>query len=351
MTEAEHILIEEEPPAAASPPVRQPRNLIEIINSQLVTLRNYHRAVIETGSEDAVHKMRVTTRRLQASLDLLERELKVRKIKRRLRGWRRKLSTVRNLDVFLELIEKEAASRGRTRREQLELIRTTLQERRVLRALKVTRFLKHIDIDAIAINLGLGLPMTDELTPALETRTTDGAGDEVQESAPIVAAPLAAPMVIDEGRVAGYAAERLEQRLAEFQVLAAQSHPTNDPTELHQLRIAAKRVRYLLEIVSEMGYGDASRALNWLRNLQDRIGDWHDLEALEEEIIGIVANHDFLKQNLSESSRMIQAAAHLQKKKLALVSRLFPVRVPKTLEVTSRRIARSLRRASLRPSP
>jgi len=334
MAETEQILTTEvDAPAAKKPPARQPRKLVEIIISQMAALHTYHRAVLETEAVEAIHKMRVTTRRLQASLDLLEREMKVRKLKRRLRKWRRRLSTVRNYDVFLELIEKEAPSRGRARREQLELVKGILKERRLHRAARIRQFLEGIDIDAVAIRLGLGKPSTRE--------ATDTAG--VNDDAPAVEA-TAETMELDERSVAGYAAERLDQRLGEFQALAAQSHPTNNPAELHQLRIAAKRVRYLLEIVTEMGYGDASRALAWLRTLQDRIGDWHDLEALEEEIIAIVSTDEFMKQHLAESGRMLQAAAHLQKKKEALVSRLFPVRPPRYLEVTSQRIARALRR-------
>jgi hypothetical protein len=45
---------------------------------------------------------------------------------------------------------------------------------------------------------------------------------------------------------------------------------------------------------------------------------------------------------------MLQAAARLQKKKERLVSRLFPVRVPKHLALTSQRIARALRRHATR---
>lgn len=339
MAETEPVLTtpQIDAPAAKQTPARRPRKLVKIIASQFAALRTYHRAVVDTESVDAVHKMRVTTRRFQASLDLLEREMKVRKLKRRLRRWRRKLSSVRNFDVFLELIKKETAGRGRTRREQLELVTGILQERRVLRAAKVKRFLQDINIEAIAIGLGLSTPPTGE-TPDVVS-AIDDAGDEALE----LETP-AETMIIDERSVAGYAAERLDQRLVEFQALAAQSLPTNDPAELHQLRIAAKRVRYLLEIVSEMGYGDASRSLTWLRTLQDRIGDWHDLAALEEEIIAIVSSGEFMKENLSESSRMLQAAAHLQKKKDKLVSRLFPVRVPQHLLVTSQRIARALRR-------
>ena len=347
MAEAKEIITPEgdttvtEPDVGISelPRVTAPRTLGEIILSQLASLRDYHRGVIETGSVDAVHKMRVTTRRLQASLDLLEREMKIRKHKKQLRSWRRKLSTVRNYDVFLELIEKEALNKRKTRRAQLELVKAILQDRRVRRAVKVTQFLQEINIDAIGI--GLGLISSSNVSFSSEDLSGEIATNESPDD------PIDVANFVDERKVAAYAAERLDQRLTEFQALAALSLPTNDPTELHQLRIAAKRVRYLLETVTQMGFGDASRALAWLRTLQDRIGDWHDLEALEEEIVLIVSSREFLKQHFAESSQMLQAAAHLQTKKEKLVAKLFPVKAPRLLEVTCLRIARTLRRYSM----
>jgi CHAD domain-containing protein len=347
MAEAKEI-IDTEPDAATadadvgtteSPPASGPRMLGEIIISQLAALRAYHLGVIQTGSVDAVHKMRVTTRRLQASLDLLEREMKIKKYKRQLRSWRRKLSTVRNYDVFLELIEKEAATKRKARRAQLELIKAILQDRRVRRAVKVTKFLESINVDAIGV--GLGLIATSNVSLSSEDSPGTTSINETRVDV------IDVTNFVDERKVAAYAAERLEQRLTEFQALAASSHPTNDPTELHQLRIAAKRVRYLLETVTQMGFGDATRALAWLRTLQDRIGDWHDLEALEEEIVLIVSSREFMKQHFAESSQMLQAASHLQTKKEKLVSKLFPVRVPRLLELTCLRVGRALRRYSL----
>lgn len=338
MAEAEQAVSSKQPGKPKSPPkpssTKLPQTLPEIIPRQLELLRVYHSNVLETLAVEAIHKMRVTTRRLQASLDLLEREMKVRKLKRRLRNWRRALSLVRNYDVFLEMLEKETATRGRARREQFLLVKTKLQQQRAETAASLKVFLEKIDIDKIALRLGLQ-------TTTVETRYSETS--QSNRTTPVVQITnhLTA---IDDRSVAGYAADRLDQRLAEFQALAAQAQPTADSTDLHQLRIAAKRVRYLLEIVSQMGYGDASKALAWLRSLQDRIGDWHDLEALEEEIISIVSDHEFLKEHLGESSDMLQAAERLQKKKERLVSRLFPVRVPKHLIITSQRIARSLRR-------
>jgi len=254
----------------------------------------------------------------------------VRRLKRRLRNWRRALSLVRNYDVFLEMLEKETATRGRARREQIQLVTAKLQEQRAHTAAEVRGFLEQIDIDKLSVRLGVTASLA-VIDPGQ------------LEALPVVPGSNLLN-AIDEQNVASYAADRLDQRLSEFHALVEQSHPTTDPADLHQLRIAAKRVRYLLEIVTQMGYGDASRALAWLRRLQDRIGDWHDLEALEEEIITIVSDREFMKQHLGESSDMLQAAERLQKKKERLVSLLFPVRAPKHLTMTSRRIARALRR-------
>ena len=336
--------------AAAS--VKSPRTLTEIITSQIVLLASYLNPVMESDDPEAIHKMRVTTRRLQASLDLLQTSggrPKIRKLKKELRNWRRVLSQVRNYDVFLMVIEKEGASRNSARRQSFEHLKSILEKRRARRLAKARRYLKRIDLAQICLKLGLDAsPCAPKQIEASEDQPP--AQESQAEKPP---APFATPVpdLLGERAIALHAAERIEQRLSEFLSLAAQSQPTTNPAELHQLRIAAKRLRYLLEIVSEMGYCDVARALAWLRLLQDRIGDWHDLVAIEEEIIAIASRRKFLKENLAESGRMLQAAAHLQSKKEALVAKLFPVKVPRTLAATSRRVVRALRRKPAQASP
>lgn len=340
MVESEQVMTSESGEAAShAGAAARPRTLEQIITLQLVTLQTHHRAVLETDDPDAIHKMRVTTRRLQASLDLLEHELHAHKIKKRLRRWRRMLSLVRNYDVFLTLIDKEAAAHRPSKREQYELVKAILQKRRERRAARVRKYMRKLNVGRIASKLGVTMP--PQPAPASEQPAADST-DTVK--GPITGPDVGRRFAVDESRVAGHTAARLEQRLAEFQTLAAQSHPSTSASDLHQLRIAAKRVRYLLEIISELGYGDASRALGWLRTLQDRIGDWHDLEALEEEIIDMVSRRRFMKEHLAESSRMLEAAARLQSKKESLVSKLFPIHVPKTLPLTARRLTKALRR-------
>ncbi len=321
------------PPARqrSAPSAPQPRALRDIVTDQVAALCAYHQTTCESDAPEGIHKMRVTTRRLQASLDLLQSGDSVkaiRKLKRRLRKWRRKLSQVRNYDVFLELIEKEAAHLRPLQKERFELLRGVLRERRAAIATEVTVYLETLKVRVIANRLGL---------PADAGQA--GAG----ESAPTSGDESVADRLFAEPLIAARAAERIEQRLAEFLELAAQSQPTTNPTELHQLRIAAKRLRYLFEIVAEMGFGPAKGALSWLRSLQDRIGDWHDLESIEEEIIALAIHHDFVKAHLAETAQMLQAAAHLQNKKVRLVARLFPVKPPPTIVTAAQRFIKALR--------
>ena len=226
MAEAEQGLSSKrasEPPSKSDIPShkrspKQSKRLPEIITHQLDLLRMHHRNVLETLDVESVHKMRVATRRLQASLDLLEHEMSVRRLKRRLRNWRRALSLVRNYDVFLEMLEKETATKGRTRREQFQLVTAKLQEQRAHTAAEVRGFLEQINLDKISLRLGI--------TPPLDVC------DSNQLEPPSVVAISDSLNAIDERNVAGYAADRLDQRLSEFQALVAQSHPTTDPADL-----------------------------------------------------------------------------------------------------------------------
>jgi CHAD domain-containing protein len=334
-------------PSPEAPPTdrKSRRSLPGILQTQFEALQVYHREVMQNDDPEAIHKMRVTTRRAQASLDLLATQLDIMPVKIRLRRWRRELSRVRNYDVFLVLLEKEAAAVRAGNRQPFELVRAVLQQRRADTAGKVRKYLLNKSVSRLAARINLRLP-EEALSP------TNGQANEVNLTEACKPTPIGkSTLIIDEVQLASHTADRLDQRVAEFLALAAQSHPATEAAELHQLRIAAKRVRYLFEIIAEMGYGDATRALAWLRTLQDRIGDWHDLESLEQEIIEIVSQRDFLKEHLLVSSRMLQVAAHLQKKKERLVAKVFPVQVPQNLMATSQRLSKALRRRIPRKKP
>ncbi|MEW6128283.1 MAG: CHAD domain-containing protein [Acidobacteriota bacterium] len=297
------------------------QTLAQIIYGQIQTLRNYYSLVLDTQEVEAIHKMRVTTRRLQASLDLLEidkAERSIGKLKKRLRRLRGKLSEVRNYDVFLIILEQEAGKR-RTVNPPFASLEEELRRRRALRADKMMQYLRKIDFNKFFAILKMDWESSNQGEVSL--------------------AHLA-----DDKAIAGRAAARIEQRLREFKDRAINAQPITHPEELHQLRIAAKRLRYLLEIATDMGIRGNLTALGWLRALQDKIGDWHDFEAIEDEIINITANREFVKKHLRESHAILKAAVHLRKQKLALVKRLFPVKMHPSIESAASRTANTYRK-------
>jgi CHAD domain-containing protein len=299
--------------------VQRPLHLAQIIAFQLVELQNYYRTVMENTSVEAIHKMRVTTRRLQASLELInfkEDKAGIGKVREQLRTLRQMVSEVRNYDVFLILLEQEAATH-KAMQGPFESLIAELEKRREKKAKEMKRFLRKHSIKKIAAELGVKLQKPEKAS---------------------------LHHIASNEKILKRTASRLEKRLTEFQQLAAEINPTKHPEEIHQLRIAAKRLRYLLEIAADMGYGQSLTALNWLRTLQDRIGDWHDLEAIEDEIINIVGHREFIKERLRESSLILMAAVHFHKRKLALVHRLFPITVNRSIDSATQRIVQNIRR-------
>jgi CHAD domain-containing protein len=92
--------------------------------------------------------------------------------------------------------------------------------------------------------------------------------------------------------------DALESAWSNFEDHVAQSHRHSRPEVIHGARIATKRLRYLLEVFHEFGVAGSADALAWLRQLQKHLGDWHDLEVLEQMMIEMLARPEFLREHL-----------------------------------------------------
>src|SRR5215471_3336922 len=194
-------------PVSVSPEVQHSHPLGEVIASQLQLLHGYHRGVLDTEDVEAVHKMRVTTRRLQASLDLLQSrpdDLGIRKLKRRLRRWRRRLSLVRNYDVFLSMVDAE--SQQPVRKRDYELIRAELLKRRTRQAFKVDTYLQRVRIWSIGDKLGISRPLLPGLTDL------DTAGAEAAAPEPIMEGIAAEPAAHDTNQAPRLRALLVDER-------------------------------------------------------------------------------------------------------------------------------------------
>ncbi len=90
----------------------------------------------------------------------------------------------------------------------------------------------------------------------------------------------------------------------------AESHSHPQVSALHAVRIAAKRLRYLVEVLEEYDVPGSRESLAWLRGLQQHLGDWHDLEVMERVLTEMVAQPRFLREHLEIASGTLQLIRH-----------------------------------------
>ena len=269
---------------ATPPPTSEWNKVRKLALRHLNRFISLEAKVLKGDDPNAIHDMRVASRRLQQILDLifptpLPRE--VRRLRRKIRRCRRALGDVRNCDVLLELVERRLARRRSSHREAWTAVHQHLQERRTESFTRATRKLSRLNLAAFYMR-------TKSILDRLGAKANQGQ----------VAQPLAHPEGADLEPFPKRLAQVLVGVWSEFEKQVAASHSEPSATSIHAARIGAKRLRYLLEVVNQFGISGSSQSLGWLRRIQQHLGDWHDMEVLEEMIIEMMARPQFLRDHL-----------------------------------------------------
>lgn len=240
---------------------------------------------------EAIHDIRVASRRLQQVLVLLypapARE--IRRVRRRIRRCRRALSEVRNCDVLIQRVEKSLLRKRTTRREAWESVRDYLRERRSQSYLKALRKLGKLNLASLYVSLKVHL-------------APNGTAPDFRQPGPL-----------DPGTndlAVGQFYERVTEALAslwqDFETQITESLCDPKAPALHSVRISAKRLRYLIEVVREFNVPGSREALVWLRRLQRHLGDWHDLEVMEQMMTEMVARPGFVRHQLDIATQVMK---------------------------------------------
>jgi CHAD domain-containing protein len=248
--------------------------------------------VLRGDNPEAIHDLRVASRRLQQFLDLIyppPAARQVRRLRRRIQRCRRALGEVRNCDVLLQSVEKALTSKRNSRREVWEAAREYLQGRRSEGFDKAIRKLGKTNVAALYVALKEQLVGND-------------AGLEPSNSGQPPTESLALDTAQFSERVAGCLGTAWE----DFVEKIAESHRHPQVSALHAVRIAAKRLRYLVEVLEEYDVPGSRESLAWLRGLQQHLGDWHDLEVMERVLTEMVAQPGFLREHLEIASGTLQ---------------------------------------------
>jgi CHAD domain-containing protein len=205
---------------------------------------------------EALHDFRVAIRRLRVTVRAYPglHESVSRKQRRRLRKLARATNPARDAEVQLAWFVERSPRFSTSERAGLGPLRARLRDRR-RRVMAATRE----DLQE----------RFEKLERKLRRRLTTLRPDAGSHAAPFRAV----------------AATTLVQHASDLAGRLSDASPSADPAELHATRIAAKRLRYLLEPV-QSGLSDSATLVRRLKDLQDLCGaltDAHELEVVLRE--------------------------------------------------------------------
>jgi CHAD domain-containing protein len=203
----------------------------------------------QAGDMRSVHQARVASRRLREALPALGASVDGRalgRVRRQVRRMTRALGPVRELDVALAHLD-ELAARNVVSTHAIGRVRQALAQQRLKRRRE----------------------MLAAITP--------GKVEKLRQGLRNVSSGEARPQSPEAASEIGEQIARRAERLVSAMERAGGLYL---PDRLHAVRIAAKKLRYAMEIQRELSRSRATARITQLKRMQDLLGRMHDFEIL-----------------------------------------------------------------------
>jgi CHAD domain-containing protein len=258
--------------------------------------------ILRSENPDQIHDLRVASRRLQAVVDVLTvapASSSVRRLRRKIKRSRVVFSDVRNCDVMIERIETRLKRRHAGRREAWMAVLEYVRERRSGACTPALRKLSKLNFGRVYVRLQSFLASPPEAAQA------NGHGHALS---------VATGDVLLKSRLTA----ELEKAWRRFRTELTQSQQSLSGQAIHQARIAAKRLRYLVEVMDEFQIPGSRDTAKWLRQVQQYLGDWHDRDVEEQMIAEMLARPQFILNQLELATQVVRLLAQERKAKLHL---------------------------------
>jgi CHAD domain-containing protein len=222
--------------------------LLVLLKQRLSTLIDAMPAA-QAGDMRSVHQARVATRRLRGALPVLRTSINNQalvRVRRQVRKMSRALGPVRELDVALAHLD-ELAGRNIVSARALGRVRQTIARERLQRRRDMLAAITPGKVQKLTERLG-------QVGSGPETAERVGASEEA---------------VNQVGRRARRLAAAIERAGGIYL-----------PDRLHAVRVAAKKLRYAMEVERELTHSRSTARIAQLKRLQDLLGHMHDSEIL-----------------------------------------------------------------------
>jgi len=252
-------------------------DLASLSRKRLDRLESSFKAALEAGEVEAIHQVRVSSRKLVESISMFETCLggkPIRRVRKTLRRLRNLFREVRDLDVLqLSLSQPGRDARlSPTELAQLEGCLTTRRE----------RTLNRVRSDCKSREIGKVIRQVEALIDNFESTAKE---DDAQ--------------ILDAARC------RWRERADD---LISETNPATHRESLHPMRIKLKRFRYSTELLLRLEGRDGLEVLQELASLQDELGAWNDGVFAVREITRIARQADTLSAEPRRSASLLAHA-------------------------------------------
>lgn len=219
---------------------------------------NRHLPAAVAGDDTAVHQARVTTRRLREAVPVLATGLsgsKAGKAQKKIRRLTRALGCVRELDVTIQLLDELARSPNVSRDAVEDVRARVVKERDDKRKTMIER------LD------GVNIEKLDRRLASVGSALDQAASEPWRKAL----------------------AERLMRRSRRLTIAMNEAGQMYAPERLHAVRIAAKKLRYGLELAANSGVRQAAPHVRTIKRAQEMLGKLHDLQVLQVHVAAVQA--------------------------------------------------------------
>jgi CHAD domain-containing protein len=219
----------------------------------------YHEPEARKGADpEALHDMRVATRRMRAAMQMFEAYVGTKRLAPFVKGMRRTgqiLGAVRDLDVFHEKAQLYLDSLPASQAHDLDPLLTVWQAQRDASRKDMLAYLDSGRFQRFRTEFGQFLKEPDLAALSVFTRGGQPIPYRLRHVVPWV----------------------VQRRVATVRAFGEWVTGSDVPLErLHRLRIACKRLRYALEFFEEVLASDVDDLIEEMKKLQDHLGNLQD---------------------------------------------------------------------------
>jgi CHAD domain-containing protein len=248
--------------------------------------------VAAKADADALHQMRVHSRRLRIGLQFFSALFdpgELRQMQRQLRRLTRTLGEMRTLDVNVQLLRRAATHLPAATRPARTTLEHALLAERIVRLAEVRDLLEALRVGKFELRIRALVSREDrQFDPKRLVKDATAQLDELRRM--------------------------LRRRLRRYDRKQSGS-------AFHKLRIAVKKYRYGLEAAQAVFAVKVSARIRAVETLQDLMGAAHDVEVLEDYLGHAQARHEEKDKTLaSDTGRMLKVFRIERRRRMAAVA-------------------------------